>query len=333
MSAGRWLALLTVALALPAGAQEVAPVGSSLEVRGMAVPLHGPDEDHGAALAELPPLGVTHVALFVYLHQPTARAAAPARDPLRSVSDRALRRTIEQARRLGLEVAVVPTVRLVDEDWRGRIAPPDWERWFRGYGREVVRWARVAEDAGASLLCVGSELSSTEGEERRWRDLIRDARGAFSGELTYSANWDHYHHVRWWDALDYVGLSAYYELTVDGQAATDEVLRAAWARWRGALEAWRQREGLAQRFLFLEVGYPSLQGGARWPWDYTRQAPVDLDEQRRCYEAFVATWRGAPALAGLYFYEWWGEGGPRDGRYTPRGKPALDVVRSFFGGR
>lgn len=324
-------------------ATTIAPLASrvraGLEVRGMAVPMHDPDPtyDYGATLGELPPLGVTHVSIFVHLYQPTALSPAPARHPLRSVGDRALRRTIEQARRLGLRVALVPSVSLADRDWRGRISPPSWERWFRGYQRELLHWARLAEDAGASLLSVGSELSSTEGEERRWRALIADVRATFSGQVTYSANWDRYRQVAWWDALDYVGISAYYELTTDGQAPTPDVLRAAWLAQRRELTAWREAAGLRQPFLFLEVGYPSLQGSARKPWDYTRgeppeRAPVDVEEQRLCYEAFVEAWRGAPELAGLFFYEWWGEGGPRDGGYTPRGKPALDVVRAFFGG-
>lgn len=307
-----------------------------LHMRGMAVPLHSLDPafDYGALLAELPALGVTHVALFANLWQPEASSPAPARHPLRTPSDRVLRRTIARARELGLEVAFIPSLQLEragPRDWRGSLRPPSWARWFAGYRRELLHWARLAEDEGVSLLAVGSELSTSDGQEAQWRALIRDVRAEFSGELTYSANWDHFEAVRFWDALDYVGLSAYFELTRSTEPTAEELQRA-WRSHRGALATWQHQTGLDRPFLLLEVGYPSLDGGAAQPWNYTLTTDVDLDEQRLCYEAFAATWKDAPPLlAGAFFYEWWGEGGRRDRTYTPRGKPAADVVKAFFG--
>ena len=35
--------------------------------------------------------------------------------------------------------------------------------------------------------------------------------------------------------------------------------------------------------------------------------------------------------AGFFLYEWWGVGGPQDRGYTPRGKPAADLIRRRFG--
>lgn len=319
------------------------------EMRGMGVPLHSLDPEHDYRLGELPELGVTHVAIFVKMFQPDAQSPAPARHPLRSTSDRALREAIAEARRLGLQVALVPIVELErrgPDDWRGMIRPPSWPRWFAGYRRELLHWARLAEDAGASLLSVGSELSSSEGQTALWREVIAATRTAFSGDLTYSANWDHYESFQAWSALDYIGLSGYYELW--GKDAPEEpsleALKAAWARQRRALAGWRHGRDLSQPLVFMEVGYVSLDGCARTPWDYThgggqvddggtRRRPVDLEEQLLCYQAFAEVWKGAPELAGTFFYEWWGDGGARDGNYTPRGKPALEVLQAFYGAR
>ena len=49
------------------------------------------------------------------------------------------------------------------------------------------------------------------------------------------------------------------------------------------------------------------------------------------YKSFAHAWRGQSSLLGVYFYEWWGFGGREDRGYTPRQKPAMSVVRSFFG--
>jgi len=37
-------------------------------------------------------------------------------------------------------------------------------------------------------------------------------------------------------------------------------------------------------------------------------------------------------LEGVYFYLWWGAGGPEDKDYTPRGKGAEAVIRDWFRG-
>jgi hypothetical protein len=341
-------------LAALTSAQDVAPVATptstapvasptvarGLELRGMCVPMHVPDpaHDYGASLAELPPLGVSHVAIFVRLYQPDGASPAPARHPLRSPGDEAIRRTVEQARAEGLEVALVPMLLLErpePEEWRGNIRPPSWERWFAGYRRELLHLARLAEHAGVTTLAVGSELSTAEGQTERWLRLIADVRAEFTGALTYSANWDHYRDVPFWAALDYIGLSGYYELTTEQPPGDDpgqDTLLEAWRRQRRLLTGWRKQKGLRAPLLFLELGYESKDGCAARPWDYTRRGGVDLEEQRRCYAAFAEAWRGAPELAGVFFYEWWGEGGARDASYTPRGKPALEVVRELFGG-
>ena len=82
--------------------------------------------------------------------------------------------------------------------------------------------------------------------------------------------------------------------------------------------------------LFTELGYPSLDGAARAPWDYTQGTAMDHEEQRRCLTAFTETWIDEPALAGVFFWNWWG---PDDGQntwYTIKGKPGEQVVRRWF---
>jgi len=33
---------------------------------------------------------------------------------------------------------------------------------------------------------------------------------------------------------------------------------------------------------------------------------------------------------GVYFFDWFEEGGPEDSSYSPRGKPALEVIRAYL---
>ncbi|MGE0709404.1 MAG: hypothetical protein AB7N76_09285 [Planctomycetota bacterium] len=309
----------------------------------MSLPLHSqdPDFDYSRFLRELPGLGVTHVLVIVQFHQRDAASAAPARHPLKTPSDAVVLGALRYARALKLEAALMPILALEQpgRDWRGNIAPRghdgrlDWGTWFAAYGRVMTHYARLAQRGGATLFSVGSELSSTEGEHARWSALVREVRQVFTGELTYSANWDHFQHVKVWRELDYIGLSGYYELASSATPRPAE-LRASWIGVRERLLRWRADQRLEDRpLLFTELGYASLDGCAQKPWDYIpRDRRVDLLEQRDCYQAFVEAWQGQRALAGVYFYEWWGEGGREDRGYTPRGKPAIEVLRAWFGG-
>ena len=53
--------------------------------------------------------------------------------------------------------------------------------------------------------------------------------------------------------------------------------------------------------MLTEVGYPSVDGGAVWPWDYTRGGAVDVEEQRRGFAALARAWAGHD-LAGLFVW-------------------------------
>lgn len=326
------------------------------EIRGVAFPLHSRDPkwDYGPMLRELPPLGVNHILIGIHLYQDNATSPTPRRHALKTPSDRVLKAVIKEAHRLRLEVGLMPIVLLEKpgaNDWRGNLLPPDaqgrvrgdegfvesranWTGWFKGYQRELLHYARLAQRCGVTLFSVGSELSSTEGQTERWKSVVAAVRKAFAGELTYSANWDHYEEVAIWPLVDFIGLSGYYELTESHTPKASE-LAASWSKVRTTLLAWRASRDLEDHpFLFTELGYPSIDGCASKPWDYTRtKAPLDLAEQKACYRAFVDTWNGQASLGGVFFYDYWGKGGRTDRSYTPRGKPALEELRRWYRGR
>lgn len=302
--------------------------------RGIALGLYSanPEYDYGVALEEIASTGANSVSLVVVLMQETADATRIYARPGRTIPDAALRKTLAQARAAQLEVMLFPIVLIEnpgESDWRGNLRPTSIADWFDSYQRWLIHYARIARGEGAGWLCVGSELSSLESNDGYWRETISAARQSFPGKLLYSCNWDHLEGPSWWDALDAVGLSSYYELTGDLDATQDE-LNASWIVWRDRVLAWRLETAPDRPLILTEVGYPSLDGGAVYPWDYTLESRVDLEEQRRAYEAFIAAWDDRPELEGVYFYEWLEfNGGSRTG-YSPRGKPAEAHVREWY---
>lgn len=314
----------------------LAPTGAP-PARGLALPLRGADplaaaRDALKLLPELPAQGATHVAVFVDLWQRDATSAAPARHPLLSPPDKGLLELLQKARALELEVALVPCLQLErpGDDRPATIRPPDWAAWFAGYRRELLHWARLAEDGGASILAVGSGLASSEDQVALWRELIAEVRRGFSGTLTYAASWDRHRSFQAWADLDAIGVRAYDPLAGKPGAGVSDLVATCGAA-RDRLLAWRREQGLRQPLLLLEVGYPALEGAATRPWDDApRGRGLDLEEQRRCYEAFTSAWSNVADLAGCFFYAW-SEGGTRDLGFSPRGKPAQQVVQRWFG--
>ena len=235
--------------------------GDEAFVRGVALGLFAtePDWDYGPLVTELRDRGATDVLVVVNAHQSNRFTSDIALRPGRSPSEATVARTIRQVQQAGMRAALMPVVRLQERsarDWRGVIAPADGlDAWFASYRRFVLPLARIAETAGARRFVVGSELGSLEPYQERWRDLISELRALFSNTLTYSANWDHADTVQFWDALDEIGLTAYFPLVAGDEPASRGALAQAWRSPRAQIAELGRRTG--KPVLITEVGYPS----------------------------------------------------------------------------
>ena len=315
---------------------DAAPRGSTAPTeRGVALGLFASDPgyDYGHLLDEIQATGASDVLIAVVWAQQrvdSARVHRSHRPTTTTANDATVLRTLRQARDRSLRVTLFPIVRLEEhraDEWRGRIAPlAGVDAWFSSYSDYLLVMADLAQQGGAQRLSVGSELLSMERHERHWRALIARVRGRFDGALLYSANWDHYEPLRFWDALDAIGVTAYFELAPDprnNKSNDDDDLLRAWVAPRRALLdfARRQRKPL----VLTEVGYPSRTTAAWHPWDETARADLDVALQARLYRAFCASWKHTD-VAGFYVWNWFGFGGDNDGGYTPRGKPAAQAL-------
>ena len=116
-------------------------------------------------------------------------------------------------RRIVTQLQMLPIVLLdqtnSSEDWRGVIHPTNWDAWWASYEQFVVSYAQLAQEAGVEMFSIGSELISTETMRERWLHVIAAVRKVYTGKVLYSANWDHYRQVVFWDALDAVGMTSY----------------------------------------------------------------------------------------------------------------------------
>lgn len=325
---------------LAAAASPAAAADGDVE-RGVALGLFASDPrwDYGPLLDEVRDLGATHVLLAVVWTQRTVGSARLHRQRGASADDDVIVRTLQQAKARGLSATLFPIVRLeqhAPDEWRGRIEPrAGVDAWFASYRDYILTMAGLARQGGAARLSVGSELVSLEHHDARWRALIADARARFPGRVLYSANWDHFTRVPFWDAVDDVGVTGYFELAANERLPTNEELARAWREPLASLRALKAATG--KPLIVTEVGYPSMVGAARSPWDETRRAAVDLEGQARLIDAFCRAFRGPVGavdagdvaeggLDGFYVWNWFGFGGPADTSYTPRNKPGAAAL-------
>jgi hypothetical protein len=306
--------------------------------RGLSIQVasgYKPVETYGRLLDEIAGLGANAVLLSVAGYMEHATAQSIYIDARKVPPPEDFKAIVRHARQLGLKTIIMPIVLLRNprgSEWRGVIEPPDWDDWWEQYTEFILYFTDIARDGQADALIVGSELVSTEKYTARWIKLIEAVRPRFwGGKLGYSANWDHYRPVEFWDQLDFIGMTSYFTLADKKDPTVDEIVQR-WEPIRKDILAWQRRIG--KPILMTEVGWCSQEGAAMAPWNYyqnQKATPEGLEEQRRLYEAFIQAWGNVPELLGATWWEWDASpGGPDDFGYSPKGKPAEQVLRRWF---
>ena len=279
-----------------------------------------------AALQRMAAGGSDHVAIFTQWYLATPRASVLAPDPARTASDAAVLHASAVARQLGMEVTIKPQIAFRSGGWIGNARPADLNLFWGRYRAMMLHYADLAQRARASLLVIGTEMRTLSWDQARWRALIAEIRARYHGALTYGANYDEFLHVPFWDALDYIGIDAYFPLADNANPAPSTAeLAAAWSG-RGYLTA---IGGLSQRtgkkVLFTELGYRAIRSAAVHPSAWDVVDATDTQAQARAYQAFYDAVAQQPWMAGVYWWEvdpgkWWVQD------YEPINKPAENVL-------
>lgn len=310
-----------------------------LPYRGLAIQIasgyYKPRETYGRMLKEIADLGANTVLFSVSGFMEHARSQSIYIDLRKVPPPEDLKFLIRRGREHGMNVILMPILLLRNprgSEWRGVIDPPDWDDWWEQYTEFVLFFADIAREADADALMVGSELVSTEKYTDRWQTLITRVRERFhGGKLGYSANWDHFRPIEFWPALDFIGMTSYYTLA-DHENPTVQEIVESWKPIRADILEWQRKIG--RPLMLTEVGWCSQEGAATAPWNYYQNqtaTPAGLEEQRRLYEAFLRTWGDTPELMGAIWWEWdTSAGGTGDFGYTPKNKPAEQVLRRWF---
>ncbi|MBN1343139.1 MAG: hypothetical protein JXQ73_10690 [Phycisphaerae bacterium] len=294
-----------------------------------------PVEMFGPLLREIASLGSNTVLIGADAYQKNASSGKLYLDSKKTPTEEQWKELLTIARKeCGLKVILAPKILLSDPlgtEWRGVIQPPSWRKWFIQYRRIMNHFADVAQANGVEVLMIGSEMVSAEKHTEEWLEVIQQVRKRYDGKLSYSANWDHYQPVKFWDKLDLIGMTSYYKLS-DDPGPTVQHMVEAWEPIKKSILEWQQTIG--KPILFTEVGWCSQEGASIEPWNYYHKQEATgkgLEEQRACYEAFMRSWSDVPQVGGVIWWEWTTYGGGKDCyNYTPKGKPAEGLLREWF---
>ncbi len=241
----------------------------------------------------------------------------------------ALRNAVRMAQGHDIRITLKPHVDVRDGSWRGNIRPDDIQGWFEQYTDFITALARLAESWQIPQLVVGTELVGLSGRDTEWRRLIREVRRVYSGKLLYAASWNEYEAVSFWDALDYIGINAFFPLTNRRNPELIDLL-AGWEYWLSRLSVWQRRMGMP--VIFTEIGYTGRDGTNMHPYRYDTTADIDLQEQADCYRAALRTFPKIDWLAGAYWWYWPVRLADNAGMqsYVPYAKPAETVLRQAW---
>lgn len=284
-------------------------------------------ESAAAELSGVAGLGATSIWILITATQGDRHASSLGASGL-TPSLESVRVAATRARSLGLDVVLKVHVDLADGTWRGHIEPDDPTAWFQSYRDFLLPWVDLAVELGSSHFVVGTELAGTVRHETLWRETIAAVRARYAGTLVYAASWDEASRVPFWDALDRVGVDAYFPVAVRAEAGRAELL-AGWQPWLDRLE--RLHRQTHRPVLLTEIGYPSIDGAGMTPYRVPA-GRIDLGEQADLYWAALQATGENEWIVGLVWWNWLagGGGGPGDRDYTPAGKPAAQELASAW---
>ncbi|NAS12785.1 glycoside hydrolase family 113 [Poritiphilus flavus] len=243
---------------------------------------------------------------------------------------------IEMLHKNNIEVMLKPQIWI----WRGEFtgtlimkSEEDWKTLEESYDKFMLTYARVAQETNVAVLCIGTELEKfVINRPEYWKGLINKIRAIYKGKLTYAANWDEYKRTPFWEALDYIGIDAYFPLS-ESKTPSVEELKAGWKPWKEKIALLAKKVG--KPVLFTEFGYRSMDYTAKKPWLVDEnEERVNLNAQANAKRAIFEEFWKEDWFAGGYVWKWFIDhkrvGGAQDNRFTPQNKPAQEIIKKYY---
>jgi len=218
--------------------------------------------------------------------------------------------------------------------WRGDIRPSfffNWELIEESYRNYIMDLATFAEAQKVEMLCIGTEMKSfVKSRPEFWVQLIKEVRATYSGQIIYSANWDNYENIPFWELLDFIGVNSYFPISKEAVPN----LRKVNKKWTGIKNDLHDFSLKYQKQIIItEFGYRNVKYAGQRPWTHVKEKIAERSDEAQynlLNAYFQSLWK-EDWLAGGFLWNWNYEPlkvGNTD--FSVQDKPAIKLVREFF---
>ena len=218
--------------------------------------------------------------------------------------------------------------------WRGEFEAEterDWRVWEASYERYILSLARVADSLSVDIFCIGTELrKSATLRPKYWIHLIEQVRNIYKGPVIYSANWDEYEAIDFWSHLDYLGVNAYFSVSLMPTPRIKSTSRN-WNYFRKNLRKFSKRH--KKQLIVTEFGYRNVSFAGLRPWTHDKgNSKVNNEAQTNLYTAFFESFWNEEWILGGFSWNWDAiQKHKNNTDFSIQGKPALAVLKDWFG--
>jgi len=251
--------------------------------------------------------------------------------------DIGVKESIRLAHANNIKVMLKPQI-YIPGSWVGDLSfdtDQEWEEWENNYRDFIFSYLDIAIEYEVELFCVGTEYKKSVKERPQfWTNLVSEIRDSYCGELTYSANWDNFENISFWNQLDYIGISSYFPLSEEITPDVNKLVKA-WKPIVSDLKAYSNE--FDRQIIFTEYGYLSVDGCAGKTWELEKNVhsiPINEKAQSNSIEALFTTLWSEDFWAGGFLWKWFPEGMGHEGYperdYTPQNKLSSSMIKNWF---
>ncbi|WP_452227479.1 glycoside hydrolase family 113 [Lacinutrix cladophorae] len=236
----------------------------------------------------------------------------------------------------GIKIMIKPQIWVSRGQFTGYIkmeSEADWQKLETSYSSFILEYAKLAEEIHADIFCIGTELEQfVNHRPEYWNTLIIAIKKIYKGKLTYAANWDEFKRTPFWNALDYIGVDAYFPVSESKTPTIEE-----------CLEGWKTHKPIIKEIadaynkpiLFTEYGYRSVDFAGKEPWNSDRSMDtVNFEAQNNTTKALFDTFWKEDWFAGGFLWKWFHDhenvGGENNSQFTPQNKPVEGIIKAHF---
>lgn len=242
--------------------------------------------------------------------------------------------TIDLAKKNNLKILLKPHV-WTHNGWVGNLSfatESEFKIFEESYSNYILEFAKLAQDKQVDVFCIGVELKVIAVQKPAFmKELIKKVREIYSGKLTYSANWDNYQNISFWNELDFIGIDAYFPVS---ESKTPSY-QSCFIGWKPHYEAIKRlNRSTGKKVIFTEFGYRNIDYTGKEPWTESKNDTYNSMAQINAYRAIFSRFWGESWFAGGFIWKWFPNhnktGGTKNNRFTPQNKPVEKIISDFY---